>query len=144
MASGISAVRSSGRTDSSDPARQAFLLLRTVFTAAPIAFGLDKFTGLLADWPVYLASWIDGVVPGTAQQAMYGVGVIEIVAGIAVAVMPRFGGWLVAGWLTGIIVNLVTGPGLYDVALRDLGLLAAAVALALLSARYAPARRPDA
>ncbi|MBG0828615.1 hypothetical protein HS041_12635 [Planomonospora sp. ID67723] len=141
MASDVSTTRSSGRAALSDPAYQAFLLLRTVFTAAPVLFGLDKFTGLLTDWPGYLAPWIDGIVPGTAQQAMYGVGVIEIVAGIAVAVLPRFGGWLVAGWLAGIILNLLTGPGLYDVALRDVGLLAAAVALALLASRYAPARR---
>ena len=84
----------------SDPARQAFLLLRTVFTVAPIAFGLDKFANLLTDWPAYLAPWIDDIVPGTAQQAMYAVGVVEIVAGIVVAVVPRFGG-LAGGGLAG-------------------------------------------
>jgi hypothetical protein len=123
-----------------DPARQAFLLLRTAFTVAPIVFGLDKFTNLLADWPAYLAPWIDDLVPGTAQQAMYAVGVVEIVAGIVVAVAPRFGGWLVAAWLGGIIVNLLTIPGFYDVALRDVGLLAGAVALARLAVVHAPAR----
>jgi hypothetical protein len=129
-----------------DPAHQAFLLLRTVFTVAPIAFGLDKFANLLTDWPGYLAPWIDDLVPGTAQQAMYAVGVVEIVAGVVVAVAPRIGGWLVAAWLAGIIVNLLTVPGFYDVALRDFGLLVAAVALARLAARYAPARtrRPSA
>ncbi len=124
----------------SDPAYQAFLLLRTVFTVAPILFGLDKFTNLLTDWPHYLAPWIDAIVPGSAQQAMYGIGVVEIIAGIAVAVAPRFGGWLVAAWLLGIIVNLLTFPGFFDVALRDFGLLVAAVALARLAGRYAPAR----
>jgi hypothetical protein len=122
----------------SDPARQAFLLLRTAFTVAPIVFGLDKFFNLLTDWPNYLAPWIDGLVPGTAQQAMYAVGVVEIVAGVVVAVAPRFGGWLVAAWLAGIIVNLLTIPGFYDVALRDVGLLAGAVALARLATIYAP------
>lgn len=121
-----------------DPGYQAFLALRTVFTVAPILFGLDKFTNLLTDWPQYLAPWIDDIVPGTAQQAMYAVGVIEIVAGVAVAVMPRFGGWLVAGWLGGIIVNLLTLPGYYDVALRDFGLLVGAVALTRLALKYAP------
>ncbi len=125
----------------SDPAYQAFLLLRTVFTVAPVLFGLDKFANLLVDWPRYLAPWIDGIVPGTAQQAMYAVGVVEVVAGVAVALAPRFGGWLVAAWLAGIIVNLVTLPGFYDIALRDFGLLVAAVALARLAARYQPARR---
>src|SRR5919107_2319820 len=103
------------RTTAADPAHQAFLLLRTVFTVAPIVFGLDKFTNLLTDWPQYLAPWIDDIVPGTAQQAMYAVGVLEIVAGVVVAVVPRFGGWLVAAWLLGIIVDLVTIPGFYDV-----------------------------
>ncbi len=119
-----------------DPAYQAFYCLRSVFTVAPILFGLDKFANLLVDWPLYLAPWINGLVPGTAQQAMYAVGVIEIVAGIVVAVAPRFGGWLVAGWLAGIIVNLLSIPGFYDVALRDVGLLVAAVALARLAVRY--------
>jgi hypothetical protein len=125
----------------SDPAQQAFVLLRTVFTVAPVLFGLDKFANVLVDWPVYLAGWIDDLAPGTAQQAMYAVGVIEIVAGLAVAVAPRFGALLVAAWLAGIIVNLLTIPGYYDVALRDFGLLVAAVALARLAVRYAPARR---
>jgi hypothetical protein len=119
-----------------DPAHQAFLLLRTVFTIAPIVFGLDKFFNVLTDWPQYLAGWIDGIVPGTAQQAMYAVGVVEIVAGIVVAVLPRYGAWVVAAWLAGIIVNLLTLPGYYDVALRDFGLFVAAVALARLAVRY--------
>jgi hypothetical protein len=127
----------------SDPAYQAFLLLRTVFTVAPILFGLDKFANLLVRWPGYLAPWIDGIVPGTAQQVMYAVGVIEIVAGIVVAVVPRFGAWLVAAWLAGIIVNLLTYPGFFDIALRDFGLLVGAVALARLAARYAPGRHPS-
>ena len=119
-----------------DPGYQAFLILRIGFTVAPILFGLDKFTNLLVDWPSYLAPWIDDIVPGSAQAAMYAVGAIEIVAGIAVALAPRFGGWLVAGWLAGIIVNLLTIPGYYDVALRDFGLLLGAVALARLAQRY--------
>ncbi len=127
-------------TTLSDPAYRAFLLLRTVFTVAPILFGLDKFTNLLTDWPHYLAPWLDAIVPGTAQQAMSAIGVVEIVAGIAVAVAPRFGAWLVAAWLFGIIVNLVTYPGFFDVALRDFGLLAGAVALAQLATRYSTGR----
>ena len=126
---------------SADPSYQAFLLLRTAFTVAPIVFGLDKFTNLLTDWPAYLAPWIDAIVPGTAQQAMYAVGVVEILAGLVVAVVPRFGGWLVAAWLGGIIVNLLTIPGFYDIALRDVGLLAGAVALARLAVRHSPSRR---
>jgi hypothetical protein len=121
----------------SDPAYQAFLLLRTVFTVAPILFGLDKFANLLVDWPGYLSPWIDGLMPGTAQQAMYAVGVIEVVAGIVVAIAPRFGAWLVAAWLAAIIINLLIFPGFFDIALRDFGLFVAAVALGRLAARYA-------
>jgi hypothetical protein len=128
-------------TVAADPAHQAFLLLRTVFTVAPIVFGLDKFANLLTDWPKYLAPWIDSLVPGTAQQAMYAVGVVEIIAGIAVAVLPRYGALLVAAWLAGIIVDLLTGPGFYDVALRDFGLLVGALALARLAVVYAPSAR---
>jgi DoxX len=124
-------------TTLSDPGYQAFLLLRTVFSVAPILFGLDKFANLLVPWPSYLAPWIDDIVPGTAQQAMYAVGVIEIVAGIVVAVAPRLGGWLVAAWLAGIIVNLLTFPGFFDIALRDFGLLVGALALTRLATRYA-------
>jgi hypothetical protein len=109
-----------------------------VFTVAPILFGLDKFANLLVDWPRYLAPWIDDIAPGTAQQAMYVIGVVEVLAGIAVALVPRYGAWLVAAWLLGIIVTLLTIPGYYDIALRDFGLLVAAVALARLSSRYAP------
>jgi len=116
-----------------DPAYQAFLLLRAAFTVAPIVFGLDKFFNLLTDWPGYLAPWIDSLVPGAAQQAMYVVGVVEIAAGILVSVRPLIGGYVVAAWLTGIIVNLLLIPGFYDVALRDFGLLLAALALTRLA-----------
>ncbi|MGW0710551.1 hypothetical protein ACWD4G_32115 [Streptomyces sp. NPDC002643] len=126
-----------------DPGYQAFVILRTGFTVAPILFGLDKFANLLVDWPTYLAPWIDDIVPGSAQAAMYAVGVIEIVAGVVVAVAPRFGGWLVAGWLAGIIVNLLSIPDYYDIALRDFGLLLGAVALARLAQRYHGKRRPS-
>lgn len=124
-----------------DPTFQAFWLLRIGFTVAPILFGLDKFTNLLTDWPGYLAPRIDDLVPGTAQQAMYAVGVIEIVAGVVVLLMPRFGGYLVAAWLAGIILNLLLIPDYYDIALRDFGLLLAALTLARLATAF-PTRRP--
>jgi uncharacterized membrane protein YphA (DoxX/SURF4 family) len=121
------------------PADQAFLLLRTVFTVAPILFGLDKFANLLTDWPGYLAPFVDRIVPGTAQQAMYAVGVIEIVAGLLVAIRPRYGAPVVAAWLAGIIVNLLLLGDYYDVALRDFGLLVGALALWRLAAGHRPA-----
>jgi hypothetical protein len=118
---------------SSSAARQAFLLLRGVFTVAPVLFGLDKFFGLLTDWERYLAPQIDDLLPGSAHQVMLVVGVVEILAGVLVAVLPRIGGYVVAAWLAGIIVNLLLIGDFYDVALRDFGLLLGALALARLS-----------
>jgi len=119
-----------------DPAYQAFWLLRIGFTVAPIVFGADKFADLLTNWDKYLAPWINNIVPGTAHQAMYAVGAIEIVAGLAVLIKPRFGAYLVAAWLLGIIVNLLSLSGYYDVALRDFGLLLAALTLARLATLF--------
>lgn len=119
-----------------DPAYQGFTLLRIGFTVAPILFGLDKFLNWLVDWPVYLAPVINDLVPGDAHQAMLAVGIIEIVAGIVVAVRPKFGGYLVAAWLFGIIVNLLVLGDYYDVALRDFGLLLGALTLARLATAF--------
>ncbi len=116
-----------------DPAYQAFLVLRTAFTVAPIVFGLDKFFDVLTDWKQYLAPTFNDIIPGTAHQAMLMVGVVEIIAGVLVLVRPRIGGYVVALWLAGIILNLLLIPGFYDVALRDFGLLLAALALARLA-----------
>jgi uncharacterized membrane protein YphA (DoxX/SURF4 family) len=121
-----------------DPAYQAFLLLRIAFTVAPIVFGLDKFANVLVDWESYLAPWINDIVPGSASTAMHLVGVVEIVAGIAVALKPRYGAYLVAAWLGGIIVNLLTYSGYYDIALRDFGLMLGALTLARLASKYDP------
>jgi DoxX len=124
------------------PERQAFLLLRAGFVIAPILFGLDKFFNWTVDWPAYLAGWVDDILPGSAQQAMYAVGAVEILAGLLVAVAPVIGGYVVAAWLAGIIVNLLTAdpPAHYDIALRDLGLLLGALALARLAS--SAERRP--
>jgi uncharacterized membrane protein YphA (DoxX/SURF4 family) len=119
-----------------DPAYQAFTLLRIGFTVAPILFGLDKFANVLVNWSQYLAPWINDIVPGSADQFMYAVGVIEVVAGIVVAIRPRYGAYLVAAWLGGIIFNLVTYSGYYDIALRDFGLMLGALTLARLSEVY--------
>jgi len=119
-----------------DPAYQAFTLLRVGFTVAPILFGLDKFLDWLVDWRIYLAPEINDLIPGTAHQAMLIVGVVEIVAGLVVAFRPKFGGYLVAAWLAGIIVNLLLQAEHYDVALRDFGLLIGALALARLATAF--------
>jgi hypothetical protein len=121
-----------------DPAYQAFWLLRIGFTALPIAFGLDKFFDVLVNWEIYLASWMNDIIPGTAAEAMYAVGVIEILAGIAVFVKPRYAAYVVAVWLGGIILSLLTVSGYYDIALRDFGLLLGVLALARLASKYDP------
>jgi uncharacterized membrane protein YphA (DoxX/SURF4 family) len=121
-----------------DPAYQAFVLLRIAFTVAPILFGLDKFFGVMVDWEQYLAPWINDLVPGSASTAMHLVGVVEIVAGVFVALKPRYGAYVVAAWLAGIIVNLLTYSGYYDIALRDFGLMLGALTLGRLAGKYDP------
>jgi hypothetical protein len=120
----------------SDPAYQGYLLLRIGFTIAPILFGLDKFANVLVDWEQYLAPWINNLVPGDAADAMHLVGAVEILAGLVVALKPLYGGYLVAAWLGGIIVNLLSYSGYYDIALRDFGLLLAALTLARLATKF--------
>ena len=122
----------------SDPAYQGYLLLRIGFAVAPIVFGIDKFINVLVNWEQYLAPWINALVPGSASAAMSAVGVVEIAAGFAVALKPRYGAYLVAAWLAGIIVNLLTYPGYYDIALRDFGLMLAALTLARLASLFDP------
>ena len=119
-----------------DPAFQGYALLRLGFTVAPILFGLDKFLDWLVDWRIYLAPEVNDLVPGNAHQAMLAIGAIEIIAGLAVAVRPKFGGYLVAAWLGGIIVNLLLQADYYDIALRDFGLLLAALTLARLATAF--------
>jgi hypothetical protein len=126
------------RIRAADPAEQAFMILRAAFTIAPILFGADKFLHLMVNWDQYLAPALSNPLPFTPHQLMYAVGVIEIIAGLLVAIHPRLGGPVVAAWLVGIIINLLLIPGFYDVALRDLGLFLAAIALSRLATRYDP------
>jgi hypothetical protein len=126
-----------------DPAAQAFMLLRIAFTVAPILFGLDKFAEVLTnDWTRYLSTEFNAMLPGSAADAMHIVGVVEIAAGLVVLVTPRFGGLLVAGWLAGIIVNLLLVGGYGDIALRDFGLLIGALSLSLLASAHDPRGKP--
>ena len=126
------------RHETRNPAFQGYLLLRTGFVVAPILFGLDKFFNFTVDWPTYLAPWIDRIFPGTAQDFMYVVGAIEIVAGLVVLFSPRWGSLLVAAWLAAIIVNLLSAepPEYYDIALRDFGLFLAALTLNRLATAF--------
>lgn len=121
----------------SDSAFGAFVLLYIGYVVLPLWMGVDKFAKVLTnDWPGYLAPWIVDLLPFSAQTAMYLVGGVEILAAILVAIKPRYASFVVAGWLAGIIINLLTYSGFYDVALRDFGLLIGALALAALAARY--------
>src|SRR5204863_2533899 len=132
-----------GSTAVNTAAHQAFWVLRIAFTVAPILFGLDKFFNWSVNWPDYLASWINNIVPGSAQDFMYFVGGVEILAGILVLLAPRIGAFIVAAWLGGIVVNLLTynAPTYYDIALRDFGLMLAALTLGRLALAVVPARK---
>ena len=113
-----------------DPVAQAFTLLRIGFVVLPILMGLDKFAEVMNEnWSAYLATEFNDVIPGSAQDAMYAVGAVEILAGLIVLFSPRFGGLLVAGWLSGIILSLLLVGGYGDIALRDVGLLLGALTL---------------
>ena len=124
-------------------ARQVFALLRVGFAAAPTLFGADKFFNWSVHWPDYLAGWVNDIIPGSGQDWMYVVGGIEIAAGLLVAVAPRIGAFVVAAWLAGIILNLLTknAPQYYDIALRDFGLLLGALTLGRLALAVQPARK---
>ena len=132
---GLTAVNSE-RAEAASPSRQAYQILRFGFTVAPILAGLDKFFHLLVNWDQYLPPVVNNLTGGRGHQLMLVVGVIEIVAGLGVAVKPRIFAYVVAAWLVLIIVNLLMIPGYFDVALRDLGLCLGALALARLSQEY--------
>ncbi len=121
-----------------DAAYQAYTTLRIGFTVAPILFGLDKFANVLVNWEIYLAPWIAHLSPLSKLHTMHIVGAIEIAAGVAVALKPRYAAYVVAAWLGGIVVNLLSYSGYYDIALRDFGLMLGALALARLASRYDP------
>lgn len=118
-----------------DPGYQAFWILRLGFTLAPIIAGVDKFFNVLVDWDRYLAPWAINLF-GSAPGFMAFVGVVEIIAGIGVAVFPRVFAYVVCAWLLAIVINLLSYPGYYDIALRDFGLALGALALGRLSAVY--------
>ena len=122
----------------SDPAYQAFLTLRVGFTVLPIVMGIDKFFNNFVNWEHYLAHWIANISPFTATGTMHVVGIIEIAAGVLVALKPRYFAYLVAAWLGGIILDLLTYSGFYDVALRDFGLMLAALTLGRLASLFDP------
>ena len=119
-----------------DRARQAFRILRVGFVVAPILAGLDKFFDVLVDWDRYLAPVVTDVLPVSAHTIMMVVGVIEIAAGVLVALRPRIGGYVVAVWLWAIIVNLLVLGDYFDIALRDFGLSLGALALARLAEAF--------
>jgi len=127
--------------DLRDPRYQAFWMLRLAFTAIPLAMGIDKYFNGLVYWPKYLAGWIHNILPGTLQQVMYGVGGVEILAGILCLLKPRYAAYIVAAWLAGIVVNLYSYSGWYDIGVRDLGLMGGALVLGRLASVYDPPLR---
>jgi uncharacterized membrane protein YphA (DoxX/SURF4 family) len=122
--------------DASNPTYQAYRILHFGFTALPVIAGLDKFTHILVNWDMYMAPVIARISPIPTHRLMMVIGVIEIIAGILVAIKPRIGAYVVAAWLCGIIINLLLLSGYYDIALRDFGLALGAIALARLSMNF--------
>jgi uncharacterized membrane protein YphA (DoxX/SURF4 family) len=128
----------------SSHAYQAYRIPQFAFVVAPIIAGLDKFFDLLVNWDQYLPAVVAKMSPIAPHTFMLVVGVIEIVAGIGVALKPRIFAYVVAAWLAVIIINLLLIPGYFDIALRDLGLLLGALALGALSQQFAPKLSPRA
>jgi len=122
----------------SDPRYQAFWLMRLGYTVLPLAMGIDKFFNAMVSWPKYLADWIDNIAPGTAQQFMYFVGGVEILAGVLVFLKPRYAAYIVAAWLAGIVINLFSYGEWWDVGVRDVGLMLGALTLGRLASVYDP------
>lgn len=112
---------------------QTFNLLKYTFGIVPIVAGADKFTNLLTDWEQYINPSIAGLLPFSASVFMMIVGVIEIIAGIIVLRKAAIGGYIVAAWLTVIALTLLLGFNYVDVAVRDLVMAIAALAMARLS-----------
>lgn len=118
-----------------DPVFHAFWLLHVAFATAPILLGIDKLTHVVTDWDRLLApEWVD-LLGAEAHTLMYLVGVVEVVAGLVVLLRPRVGGYVLAAWLAGVIVNLLLMAAVFD-AVRDFGLLLAALALARLATAF--------
>jgi hypothetical protein len=128
--------RESATARGARPSYKAFRTLHLGYTALPILAGADKFFHYLVNWDQYLAPFVAGILPISGHAFMLAVGVIEVAAGILVAIKPKIGGWVVAGWLGGIIVNLLLIPGYFDIALRDFGLSLGALSLARLAQEY--------
>jgi len=129
-------ITSQTNTDTSTPAYEAYRILHLAFIVAPIAAGVDKFFNVLVNWEQYLPPFVNNMVGGHGHELMYAVGVIEIIAGIGVALKPKIFAYVVSVWLLLIVVNLLMIPGYYDVALRDFGLALGALALARLSHEF--------
>jgi len=120
----------------SSSAYWAYQILHIGFVVAPVLAGLDKFTNILTNWSIYLAPVVSNSLPVSTNIFMRAVGVVEIAAGVIVAIKPKIGGLIVSAWLVAIIINLLLARGFYDIALRDLGLALGALSLALLSKEY--------
>jgi hypothetical protein len=121
-----------------DPTFQAYWLMRIGFTIVPILFGADKFAHVMVNWDKYLAPdvqrWLSPF--DTVHQSMYAVGAIEIVAGLVVLLLPRIGGYVVALWLAGIVVNLAMIGGYWDILMRDVALFLLALTFARLASAF--------
>ena len=109
-------------------------ILYWTFGLLPIITGIDKYLNLLTDWEKYLKPF-EGTIPFSLQTFMMIAGIIEIIAGIIVFIIPRVGAYIVAIWLAGIVIVLLAGLNYYDIAARDLVMALSAFCLGELYSR---------
>ena len=97
-----------------------YVPLRLTFGLVPLVAGIDKIFNLLTDWSKYLPAIAVDWLPVSSTTFMMIVGVIEIVASLAVLTLfTRLGAYVVMLWLALIAANLVAA-GYFDIAVRDL------------------------
>jgi hypothetical protein len=132
----LAAARTRANVRAMTPAYQAYQILHVAFVIAPVVAGADKFFHFLVDWDQYLSPLATRFLPVSGHRFMLGVGVVEIIAALLVAVAPAIGGWVVGLWLLGIVLNLLSIPAYFDIALRDFGLALGAFALARLATEF--------
>lgn len=124
-----------------DRMNSSWWALRIGLGAAPLLAGLDKFFNLLAKWELYLNPLALRLIPVSAGTFMRGVGVIEMIVGLAILTRwTRLGAYVAAAWLVAIALSLITMGAFLDVAVRDLLIALAAFTLARLTEVRQPAR----
>lgn len=116
-----------------DKVKLSWLVLKFTYGLLFIVAGADKFFNIITHWEKYISPMVLNIIPVTSQQFIWGVGIFEIVLGLAIlTVATRIGAYIAMAWLLIIAVNLVT-MGLYDIAVRDIVMAIGSLVLAFLT-----------